>query len=848
MLLVKGLAIVSWAVCSLARTLPPGLQPRQDEGDTDPQHICGSIVTAVNEGYQIFLASEAYECLTTVPFNPAVATRFIKYWNETIQFHSTLAYLKNPPEGYQQPAVDVVAELERIQQRVDANSYANQYDFETDVQLLVYAMHDGHVSLNAGILSAFYFASPYEVASVSLDGKQEPRIYITDDVIYAPQEGWTPSPVTTINGTEVNDFITHYAALNAWGYIEPHAEWNALMSHPTLDIQGGLTAFSGGGTFYPGDNLTFTFENGSRVDTVWVAIYGEIANNTGPLTTGGDFYNYFVLGLIPESFDASLLVPPTFLDGDTTEPTTSWNSSSYGAFPDADIVQPDLGIFGGGIVTGYFYEEISTGVLSLPSFDISPETTGNFTQAVSDFIYNASALGINNVIIDLQRNSGGVMLLAYTSFKSFFPDLTPFGGSRRRSFPLANVIGTSVSEFWASLDENDPNDAIFQQQLVADEWVINTRLNAATGNNFTGWPEYQGPVNDNGDAFSLTERYDLANELFDQAAFDQWIPMGYLANATVQGDTQRTWNPDQIVILTDGLCASACAVFLEMMTRAGVRTIVAGGRPIKGPMQAASGNRGAASYAISSLDDDMAYARSIDTYVEEDANATIPEVRESGMFYLSASFNLRDQVRANDTTPLQFKYEAADCRIYYTLANLYNMTQLWYDVSTAAFVDSSLCVEGSTGFSTTNNTTPSAPPKVAAQRPILELNIDNAGVEQLTWDDNPEEGIRSDQFRAASGRTIIRLCKNDRCSEPNTKCETVPVPCSGGEGKKTVKACLPLCSNGQDPSVCSCKKQPSRDNKQISNSKLQYHENFYTGLCIPKQGTKLLGCTYDPIV
>lgn len=114
-----------------------------------------------------------------MPFIPAVATRFVKYYNETIQFQSTLAYLKNPPEGYQQPAVDVLAELQRIQQKVDANLYVNQYEFEAEFQLLVYAMHDSHVSLNAGILSAFTFASPVEIASVSVDGKEEPKIYIT---------------------------------------------------------------------------------------------------------------------------------------------------------------------------------------------------------------------------------------------------------------------------------------------------------------------------------------------------------------------------------------------------------------------------------------------------------------------------------------------------------------------------------------------------------------------------------------------------------------------------------------------------------------------------------------------
>jgi hypothetical protein len=140
------------------------------------------------------------------------------------------------------------------------------------------------------------------------------------------------------------------------------------------------------------------------------------------------------------------------------------------------------------------------------------ETTGDYSQAVSDFIANASTAGLNQIIIDLQRNSGGTILLPFTTFKSFFPDLTPFTGSRRRSFPLANVIGTVTSEYWAGLGVND---TALKEELAANEWLINTRVNAATGKNFSGWPEYQGPIISHGDAFTLTERYDLANENFD---------------------------------------------------------------------------------------------------------------------------------------------------------------------------------------------------------------------------------------------------------------------------------------------------------------------------------------------
>lgn len=467
------------------------------------------------KGDQIFWASDAFSCLTSVPFNSAVATRFIHYWNETLEFQSTLAYLKSPPQGYQQPAVDVVAELGRIQQRVDAGSYANQYDFEADFQLLLYSLKDSHVYNIAGVLSAFSFASPYEIASVSVDGKQAPKIYITDDILESPRASWKPSAITRINGTEVNDFLTKFAALNSWGYVEPNAEWNDLMSNPTLDIQGGLTTFAGGATFFPGDELKFEFENGSSIDTYWLAIYNEVANYTGPLTTGGDFYNYFVLGLVPASFDPTLIVSPTYSDPLEGAPG-NWSNASFGAFPENPAVaQADLGVLQGGIVSGYLYEDISTSVLSLPSFDAIPETIGNYSTAVNEFIEIASNASVKQVIIDLQRNSGGATLLAYIIFKNFFPDLYPFAGSRRRSFPMGNVLGSATTDYWDALDENNADEQSAKYELAADEWVITDRINAATGKNFTSWTEYQGPINANGDTFSLTEQYDLGNIVFD---------------------------------------------------------------------------------------------------------------------------------------------------------------------------------------------------------------------------------------------------------------------------------------------------------------------------------------------
>ena len=126
----------------------------------------------------VFLAKDAYDCLTSVPFNPAVATRFLKYYNDTIQFQSNTAYIKNPPTSYQQPPSDLFKGLDEIQKAIDAGVFPNQYAFEATLQQLIYSAHDSHLTLNAGILSAFSFASVYGIVSVSTDGIEDPKIYV----------------------------------------------------------------------------------------------------------------------------------------------------------------------------------------------------------------------------------------------------------------------------------------------------------------------------------------------------------------------------------------------------------------------------------------------------------------------------------------------------------------------------------------------------------------------------------------------------------------------------------------------------------------------------------------------
>ena len=206
------------------------------------------------------------------------------------------------------------------------------------------------------------------------------------------------------------------------------------MSNAAGDVQGLYSAFEGNTIFYPGENITFNFANGSTTGNLpWLALYSDdVADDPPSLSTGQDFYNYFVLGVAPSTSAASTSTPAaastSFAAASSTVPgaaaTTTGSSeatpSSWGfpGYPDNPVVaQPNLGLTNGGVVSGYFLNDGITAVLSIPSFDVTAEAVVSFSTTVGQFLQKSTAAGLPRLIIDLQRNDGGSDLLAIDAFK-----------------------------------------------------------------------------------------------------------------------------------------------------------------------------------------------------------------------------------------------------------------------------------------------------------------------------------------------------------------------------------------------------------------------------------------------
>lgn len=264
-----------------------------------------------------------------------------------------------------------------------------------------------------------------------------------DDLIeaYGDEEvDWTPSAVSTINGEVVDVFLTQFAAINSFGNVEPNTDWNDLMSSPAADVQGIFSFFEGNTIFYPGENITFKFENGSSTyDLPWLAWYSlSIADDPPTLSSGQELYDYFVRGIAPvsDTMAAAATSTPAAAATSTSEAGSTSSTAEdtaattiesaeatpssweYFPYPNNPIAsQPNLGFLNGGVITGYFLNDGVTAVLSIPSFDMTANAVSTFSSTIAEVLEKSKADGRTRFIIDLQKNDGGSDLLAADAFK-----------------------------------------------------------------------------------------------------------------------------------------------------------------------------------------------------------------------------------------------------------------------------------------------------------------------------------------------------------------------------------------------------------------------------------------------
>jgi hypothetical protein len=521
---------------------------------------------------------------------------------------------------------------------------------------------------------------------------------------------WTASPLVSIEDVDIVTFLNYMTQVTS-DFQDPDAIFNQAFF--SLAFTYNPAAFGGGDLFIYGghtygfrtDYWTYKFANGTTTQFQNVA---KTEYNFSAIQTGQDLFNLVDLpptevattaasdaaaaAVASSSAPATTSAPANSTRSATSADSTSSVITSLAGYPSPLVIHPD------GYTSGYFLPNSTIAVLAMQGFVDTFESdpyAAPYQQAVIEAFLNESRkAGMTKLIIDLQANGGGDIFAGFDAFKQLFPTLTPFGASRLRATPAANYMGEVFS---AAGIYTDSENTIYQFQSSLD---VNNHA-------FSNWNAEDGPVTIYGDNFTQELRYNFSDPVQEYGSGGINVT-GYLTEANV---APQLFQSEDIVLVYDGSCGSTCAVFSELMkAQGGVRSIAVGGRPQVGPMQGVAGSKGAQVYTFGTI---AAIATQLPAallaMVEKGLTPPpfppleyVPSVfgnfplGNSTVLASGSRFNLRNNMHDGDTTytPLQFTYEAANCKLFYTPTDIYEITGLWERVAEVAW-GTGKCVSGS---------------------------------------------------------------------------------------------------------------------------------------------------------
>ncbi|GAB1317655.1 Peptidase S41 family protein ustP [Madurella fahalii] len=625
----------------------------------------------------------AYDCLRSMPFYPELAVKFLDEYAKYLQFHATIDAIKEPPSSYISTSVDLLQGIERIRGKATENLYPSQYHFDYDLRYLVSRANDGHLGLELCSLSIMHFEHGVPLVSLSRDGLELPKIYTYSDA-EAMAGGAEMSPVIYINGQDPTYFLQANIGVTV-GLQDPDARYNSLFPSPAAGFEGRY----GGGYWtnhlglWPGPRHTLVFANGT--EKVIETTASLSMNHFDDVIDGESLFRAACLPESPNHEDESRV--RVVRDHPFASDIPLSGPSSY----PLPLIQHEHDLVRGYYMDGDEHQDIA--VLQLPSFKLDGRTGKGLSLTAKKFLDGAHADGKTKLIIDMSGNGGGDVNVGFNIFQILFPRASIETRTRFRRTELIRLMGKIFSSTQAKARYK--NDFPLDLPLAAHLAVSPDQLYA-----FESWEDLYGSTG------MVSEIYATFN--FTYASTEDNPIEGY--GPIPKSHTAQIFSADSIVIITDGYCASTCVLLARLLVDQGVRSIVFGGRPRHAPMQLLGGVKGGQYWPLRTVSRYIQEAYDIALHASHDdpilSPAEIARYRDIAPLpvkefplrfdkYGSSGVNIRNAYGEDDSdTPLQFVYEAADCRLFFTAENVVRPETIWRAAARTMFGGGS-CVSGS---------------------------------------------------------------------------------------------------------------------------------------------------------
>jgi Peptidase family S41 len=518
--------------------------------------------------------------------------------------------------------------------------------------------------------------------------------YAGDIILANKNSSYNPSPVKKINNVDVKLYLETYLA-TVPGWVDDDTRYNQLFYSLVADVQnqdGGFPIINYDGAA----SWDITFVNGSHLAYNVVA---SSANDFDGVDSGDAFFEAFCNAT--QTSATSNSTSSTAAPSSPTATSTAVAKPTPVPFPGSTPISGSAD----GNIAGYFLSNSTdTAVLSIITFEVDDQH--DFSNTVKDFLAKCRSSGKSKLIIDVRGNPGGDILLPFDAFQQLFPQMYPYFGMRYRAHEALEILTYDVSKTLGNLSSSNIPGNLQALYYEESQYDSSSMLMPDTQSPYPSWEAFYGPHSYSGDNFTSVILRDFNNPYLAGSQDDGvgFYISGY-GNRSLEYKSQ-TFTPDNIVYFTDGMCSSSCFAFSEILrTQAGVKTLVIGGRPRTGPMQAVGGIRGGLAQALNAIQSNIqdavanfsqplpkhATGSTFNTILNDTAVPRRDPAQKSGV-------NLLDTIRKGDSTqtPVQMLYEAADCRIFYTTDMVFDAQATWEFVRKAKWGNGG-CVAGSTG-------------------------------------------------------------------------------------------------------------------------------------------------------
>lgn len=634
--------------------------------------------------------SIAFACLKSVPLHKDTALQQLDFLRPLFEWQSTIDYLQDPPQGYLSEGVDLIRGLDDISSKVKMTGrggYGNEFGFLADLYTLTSVRpRDFHFSYSTLLMNLFTISMGAQFVAISEDGFVPPKVYLygnspkyksvlntanscQDDVQHA-QHRYTPSPVSTIDRVPALEFLQK-ASVNNGAAHDPDARFNSLFRSVARDANN---AYVPPEPFFLGlsDTTAVELGNGTKLELSNTAF---VRANFTNITSGVDLYDHFGQG----KGTAAQAYSWTSYLMEARNYTNTWTG-----YPEARNATKT------GNAVGFLLDDTDlsdVAVLSVNSFAaiFGPETnptdfgeaTEQFLNVTVDFLGTALASNRSKLILDVQGNGGGYLNTILALYTVLFPENARLPVlAQVRAHPALAYIG---AQRW---NRTQPPDTWPFRNLTKPDLTPWASFEEFFGSypDPTGRGAYTHPA--------------VINTTLSDASIPHSIPW-----------TSPPFKPEDIVIVTDGLCGSACAIFVDMLVHAhGVRTVALGGRPLQAPMQAVGQTKGGPVISFATLPSVNRSEVPEGVELPPPPTGYKPPLRTSGVELVGwgygISFNAANTLPLREAgekggVPLQFRYEAANCRLFYTWEMARDISAVWRAAADVAW-RGGRCVPGST--------------------------------------------------------------------------------------------------------------------------------------------------------